>query len=231
MTDPTEPRVRSTLERVSDPGYGVNDWLDPRTWRRNFGERALPAYLLVLLFIGVFIAEWFSGGPVAWGLSTEALSAGRWHTLLAHMAAHGGIAHLWMNSSALLALTSPLMMQLGPVARAWPRYLLLFLGAGLAGAAVYLAINWDGGLPMVGASGAIFGLWGALTRLGPDGEITPLRSRRVWLNVRQFVVINVVLFALLFFMSAGQGGLAWESHLGGFVFGLLVGPMLADRSQ
>lgn len=223
---PPEPRFRSTLERVSDHRSRANTWRDPKAWRQMFGDAAFPAYVLVPVFVGVFVLELMGGGPVEWGLSAEALRAGRWHLIGAHMIAHGNITHLWMNSAALLSMTSPLMLRLGRARRAWPRYLLLFGLSGLAGAILFLAINRSG-LPMVGASGAICGLWGALARLGPDGEVIPLRSRQVLMTLRDFAVMNVVLFAILDFATAGRGGLAWEAHLGGFLVGLFLTPRLA----
>lgn len=226
MTTEPEPRFRSTLERVSDQRSRANTWRDPKAWRQMFGDAAFPAYVLVPIFVGVFVAEQFTGGPVEWGLSAEALRAGRWPLIGAHMVAHGSLTHLWMNSAALLSTTSPLMLRLGPARRAWPRYLLLFGLSGLAGAALFLAVNHSG-VPMVGASGAICGLWGALARLGPDGEVMPWRSRQVLMNLRNFAVMNVILFALLFFLTAGRGGLAWEAHLGGFLVGLFLTPRLA----
>lgn len=227
LEPPPEPRFHSTLERVSDSRSRANTWRDPRAWRAMFGEAALPAYVLVPIFIGVFAMEVFTGGPVDWGLSAEALRDGRWYLIFSHMFAHGSLGHLWMNSVAFGSMTSPLMLRLGPSRRAWPRYVALFILSGLAGAAVFLAINPTGSLPMVGASGAICGLWGALARLGPDGEVLPLRSRQVLMNLRTFAIMNVALFAILYIASAGQGGLAWEAHLGGFLVGLFLAPRLA----
>lgn len=225
-TDAPDPHALGALQRAASPHPSAGSWRDPRLWREAFGTRAWPAYLLVAVFVAVFAAEWFTGGPLAWGLSMDALREGRWNVVGAHMVAHGGVWHLWFNSAALLSMTSPLMLRLGKGAGAWLRFAALFVGAGLAGAALFLALHWNGGLPMVGASGAICGLWGARARVDPDGGIVPFRSRQVWRNVREFTVMNVVLFGLLYVASAGQGGLAWEAHLGGFLVGLFAGPGL-----
>lgn len=85
---------------------------------------------------------------------------------------------------------------------------------------------------MVGASGAICGLWGAAARHAPDGGVAPLRSAQVRGNIVLFTQMNVVLFLILFALvrlTDGVGGLAWEAHLGGFLFGLLLGPWFAPR--
>lgn len=86
---------------------------------------------------------------------------------------------------------------------------------------------------MVGASGAICGLWSAATRFDPEGGVAALTSARVRDQVVAFVKMNVILFLILFaflWLSGCVGGLAWEAHLGGFLFGLLVGPRLAPRT-
>jgi membrane associated rhomboid family serine protease len=87
---------------------------------------------------------------------------------------------------------------------------------------------------MVGASGAICGLWGAAARIGADGAFVPIRSPQVWRQIKAFAVNNAVLFGIIFIlvlMSGGKGGLAWEAHLGGFVFGLLAMPWLAPPAK
>ena len=200
----------------------------------GFGQAArntAPAMVLIGVFVVVLIVEGVAGGVGGWGLSGQALAEGRWHTLGSHMIAHAGPAHMWMNSTALLALTAPVMTRLGGVwsVRAWVRYALLFGLSGLAGAIVFLALHLFGQIPMVGASGAICGLWGAATRIGPDGYMVPLRSSPVWTQVKAFLRMNLVLFAVLFglvWLSGGHGGLAWEAHLGGFLFGLFAMPRL-----
>jgi membrane associated rhomboid family serine protease len=115
------------------------------------------------------------------------------------------------------------------------RYFVLFLTSGLAGAAAYLAINPHGAVPMLGASGAIYGLVGALLRFSPDGPgLMPLWSRQMALAIRRFVTDNLVLiliFTVPAFLSGSGGGLAWEAHVGGFAFGLIAGPLFFPRMR
>lgn len=202
----------------------------------GFGQAArntAPAMVLIGVFVVVLIAEGVAGGVGGWGLSGQALAEGRWYTLGSHMVAHAGLAHMWMNSAALLALTAPVMTRLGGVwsVRAWVRYALLFGLSGLAGAALFVALHPHGTIPMVGASGAICGLWGAVARLGADGGIVALRSRPVWTQIKAFTKMNVALVLVLLipiWLGAAHGlSLAWEAHLGGFLFGLLAMPRLA----
>ncbi|HYC68077.1 rhomboid family intramembrane serine protease [Brevundimonas sp.] len=234
MDDPLEPFRPSALSRATDGGADRASLFSPASWRDEYGPGAAagigPAVLLGLVFAG----QWFVGGPGAWGLSAQALAEGRWHTPLSHMLVHANLAHVWMNIGGVLALTPPALNRLGgPRPAGWGRYGLLFLASGLCGAALYLALHPFGVVPMVGASGALCGLWGVAARLPPEGGVAALTSRPVRQQVVAFLKMNVVLFVILFVLvrlSGGVGGLAWEAHLGGFLFGLLAGPRLAPRA-
>lgn len=233
MTDdvPAAPAAGSTLQRATD-GRSRVALFDARAWRSLGAWDEAPAYVLIALFIAVFIAEMTGSGPADWGLSAQALAEGRWQTIPAHMAAHAGLMHMLMNGSFLLGVTPVVMIRFGVGPSGWLRYAGLFLVSGLLGAAFYLALHPTGAVPMVGASGAICGLWGAAARIGPEGEILPIRSGQVWGQVKAFAKMNLVLFSLLFvlvWISGGEGGLAWEAHLGGFLFGLFALPWLAPR--
>lgn len=232
MTDDTPRAPGSTLQRATDGRAGGGSVFEPATWEDEYGPEGAtgvwPAAVLVL----AFIAQWFGGGPERLGLSAEALADGRWFAIGSHMFVHGGPAHLLMNLGAVMALTPPVFAALGGYRRGWGPYLVLFAASGLLGAAVFLALHPFGAVPVVGASGAICGLWGAVSRIGPDGGIVPIRSDPVWIQVKAFAKMNLILFAILFVlvrMSGGVGGLAWEAHLGGFVFGLFAMPFLVPR--
>lgn len=217
------PSVPSALQRAVDGRRKAPLGVTPLEW---------PGLLLGGVLAIAFILQLASGAPLQWATSAHALSQGRFETLLTHLFAHGGVTHLLMNLSALFALTPPLVARLGLSPLGWVRYLAFFLVAGLTGGLTYLAAHPTGVLPMLGASGAICGLWGAAARLGPEAELLPLRSRHTLRGVRQFAVANAVLFAIVFLLvlaTGGRGGLAWEAHLGGFLFGLFAVPLFKAR--
>ena len=138
-----------------------------------------------------------------------------------------------MNSAAILSMTIPVRLLLGSGAGGWPRYLSLLVGAAISSAAMFLLVHPDDGIPMVGASGAICGLWGLLVRGDLETRmLRPLLSKPVLIGMREFAVTNAALFAILYFAArstGSQGGLAWEAHLGGFLFGLLSAPLFLRR--
>ena len=122
---------------------------------------------------------------------------------------HGGLIHLAMNSAVLLGLGKAVA---GRVGRAKTTTILLLSAVG--GAAAFGLIS-KSGTPMIGASGAVFGLlgvwqaWDYSARKQLNLPVTPVFS-----SVLGLVIVNVLLFV---FMS---GGLAWEAHLGGWLIGV-----------
>lgn len=200
-------------------------------WHMKVPAAVLGAACVIAFF-------WFSftsgrGEIPLWGLSASAISERRYETIFLHMFAHGSVMHLMMNMTALAGLGPTLTSRLGRHPLNSLRFLLLFFLSGLAGAALYLALHPMGTVPMVGASGALYGMIGLMIRTSADGgTVLAVRSRRIrrigWDLVKQ----NAFLFALLALMawaSGTAGGLAWEAHLGGFLFGLFIGPKLLPR--
>ena len=194
----------------------------------------LPGALLAVAMTGAWLLH-LPGGMAAWGISSAALAEGRYETVALHMFAHGPLVHILMNMAALIAISGPLVSRLGPPPAAWGRYLALFVLGGLTGTACFLALHPHGTLPMIGASGAIYGLLGLLLRLPPEpGPLLGLRTRRMGKVAVRLVKDNVWLFALLVLpplLLRGQAGLAWEAHLGGFLFGLLAGPLFLPQAE
>lgn len=206
----------------------------PETESKPPWHAHVPAVALGAVMVPVWLADMATQNIGHWGLSGAALAQGRYETILLHMFAHGGLMHIGMNMAALVAVGAALSPRLGPAPRNWGRLLLLFFGSGLSGAALFLAFHPMGTVPMVGASGAIYGLIGLLVRLPRKGrELLTLRSRRIrrvgWVLIQQNLFF-IALLALLAWASGTNGGLAWEAHLGGFIFGFFAGPLLLPRS-
>lgn len=132
---------------------------------------------------------------------------------------HAGMVHFGVNMLTLFSLGLPLAERLGQ-----RRFLLLYAVA-LLGGAMGFALLSSAVQPMVGASGALFGLAGAHVALSyhqlrQEGRsITP-----VWRALALLAGLNLVLW------WAMNGHLAWETHLGGFIAGGLLVPWL-DRSE
>jgi membrane associated rhomboid family serine protease len=192
----------------------------------------IPCSLLILAMAVAFALKFFSAeeGMIDWAISREGLFSGNFTTLQLHMFAHGSIIHIVMNGIALFSIGAIVVQKLGGDARAWAKLLFLFEVSGLAGAIAFLSIHqWDN-TPMLGASGAIYGLLGFLLRLPKNGgAFIPIWSSDMFKIVVDLIKDHFWLF-LMFglppLLMGHSGGLAWEAHLGGFLAGIILAPHL-----
>ncbi|TVQ56368.1 MAG: rhomboid family intramembrane serine protease [Rhodobacteraceae bacterium] len=145
-------------------------------------------------------------------------------SFVTHAFLHGGFAHLGMNTVVFLALGAHMCRAVGEAAMVG----LFFLTA--AGGALAFGLIANTGLafiPMVGASGALFGFLGAIKRWEwRYVREHHLPTRRFWSTILALVLINVILSVGVGF---GGGGVAWEAHFGGFVAGWLAAGLLTPR--
>lgn len=166
-----------------------------------------------------------------YGLVPAQLSQGRWGPLFTHIFLHGGLLHLFLNGTALLAFGAPAARLLGSGPVGAVRFFGFFLVTGILGGLAFWALHPEGTTPLVGASGAISGLMGAAARLLEDPRRvgSPFSGAAMRFTL-PWVAINLVIAAV---GQAAPGGLpiAWEAHLGGLAAGLLlIGVFAAGRS-
>jgi rhomboid protease GluP len=137
------------------------------------------------------------------------------------------VAHIFMNTTVAFGVAAPVARVLGDGASGLVRFFAFFLLCGVLAGLTAVALHPNGAMPLIGASGAICGLWGAATRVGPPDEplLSPWR-REAWRAYWPFLLVNVILMAAL-----TQVGLpiSWEAHLGGFVSGLLLIDLFVPR--
>lgn len=125
---------------------------------------------------------------------------------------HGGFAHLLVNMITLVSLGRLVIDRVGQ-GRFVVIYALSLLGGAAGFALLSTAIQ-----PMVGASGALFGLAGVLT----GWEYTARRLAREGIGPVLRVLVLLVLLNLVMYWAM-DGRLAWETHLGGFLAGWAAG--------
>mgnify|MGYP000922216523 CR=1 FL=1 len=147
-----------------------------------------------------------------------------WPALVApvtHLFLHGGWLHVAVNVGMLMAFGSALERAIG--AR---RLFVLYLLSGFGGALAHWAVQPYSIYPLIGASGAISGLFGGVLmvmhRQGMLGD--PGRYGRLLLFIAVWVGITV--FFGFAGMPGAEGNIAWTAHVGGFVLGMLVFNML-----
>jgi membrane associated rhomboid family serine protease len=178
-----------------------------------FAPHAPATMVLIAINVAVFLAEIASGpGGLGgsgnsvidnFGLKGNAVADGEWYRLLTGGFLHAGIAHIGFNMFALFILGRLLEPAIGT-----PRYVALYIASLFAGAFGALALT-DPGQVTVGASGAIFGLFGAAFVIA--------RGRGFDQLARELGVILLINLALTF----GIAGISIGGHLGGLAGGFL----------
>jgi membrane associated rhomboid family serine protease len=185
---------------------------------------SLAVIALLGIAYGVQVLLLTPDAVAALALSRPALAEGRWWTLISHVFLHANLVHLLMNAGAALAFGPAVARHFGPGPRAAGTFLLFFLLCGVLGGLGYIALHPNGVDLVVGASGAISGLWGGAARL--LGRWRGLW--KVWEGpVRGQIAAVVILNLLIGLTGLAASGLhiAWEAHIAGFLAGLLlIGP-------
>lgn len=134
-------------------------------------------------------------------------------SILTSMFLHGGLLHLLFNMWSLWIFGNNVEEAFGHLG-----YALMYLTGGVAATLAFVFLNADSTIPLVGASGAIAAALGAYAVLFP--------GHRVMTFVGWFLVpLPAILFLGFWFFSQfqlGGTGTAWEAHVGGFIFGLVL---------
>jgi len=191
------PVVTYTLVAVCVLAY-LAELVYPKTV--NYGEMAGGAYdPTIHAFIGVAVGDWYR--LFSSSFLHEPPGSGI------------GLAHIIFNMWALIVVGPALERMLGRL-----RFLSVYLVSALAGSVFYYLLAKPYA-PAIGASGAIFGLFGAWFVL----------SRRLRLDARMVVGLIVINLVISFAVS----GVAWQDHVGGLIAGgaLTAAYVYAPRSN
>jgi rhomboid protease GluP len=176
------------------------------------GSGALRRQAFVL---GAFWPGLLSGWEPVWRGQPAAM-------FLTYSLLHGGLMHMIFNMLILVHLSRETVARVG----SWG-FLLIYAVTSAGGGVAFWLMSSNVG-PMVGASGAVFGLFGA-TSFWDYQRRRALRASLgpVWRLALGLVAMNVILYLLV------GGYLAWQAHLGGFVAGWgvasIVTPTLTHR--
>jgi membrane associated rhomboid family serine protease len=218
-------------------------------------QRALNIPLVVLVLVAAFVLveivlDRLSLRDQAWSLlnfafipnrdglvippTIEALPGAAVWSFVTYALLHGGWAHLAVNSITLVSFGSPLAWRFGT-----PRFLAFSAVAAAAGAGAHLLGASGDATPMVGASAAISGHMAAAARfmfirpvpaLGYFGPAAPLSrvltDRRTLTFLVAWFGVNIVVGISGIGGPAEDANIAWQAHIGGFVAGLVLFPLL-----
>ncbi|MDF1750721.1 MAG: rhomboid family intramembrane serine protease [Alphaproteobacteria bacterium] len=142
---------------------------------------------------------------------------------------HGGWMHICVNMAFLLAFGTPLARQIPTLS-----FIALYLLGTAGGALAVMLIYGNTELYLVGASGGVSALVGALSRMvflrrGQEVVPHPFSNRRAgMIFVGIFFAMN-----LLYYVLPGPGGatVSGEAHIGGFISGFILSLILPWRAR
>jgi rhomboid protease GluP len=203
----------------------VNELAEPQQRQVSYSlplSRPIFTWILLATIVLVFIAETLAGGStdiqvlVSMGAKvTPLIAAGEYWRLFTCMFLHIGLVHLLFNGYALLAIGTEVERLFGP-----GRFLIIYLLSGLLGSLASYAFSVN---LAAGASGAIFGLVGALA------AFFILHRERLGTWGRMRLVNTAFLIAINLFLGLTQPGIDNLAHIGGLLGGLGLGWALAPR--
>ncbi|HEY6236339.1 MAG TPA: rhomboid family intramembrane serine protease [Candidatus Elarobacter sp.] len=170
--------------------------------------------LLIAVNVVAFVWQTTTGGGIDYDhgyLSPQdVLQYGQWWRIFTAAFLHGSIAHIGLNMLALYWLGREVEAFYGK-ARFALLYVLAIVGSGLA--IVYFSSYT---VPTLGASGAIYGLFGALVAVGLRlGK----RGRSMIMSMLPVIVLNLV-------FTFSVPGISVAAHVGGLITGFVAGLVL-----
>lgn len=174
----------------------------------------------VILFAATFLGErFFKTNVMGWLVLYDPHSVlFRPWQLVSYMFMHGGFWHIFMNMYTLFLFGSVVERMIGS-----KKFALLYLLSGLGAAAVHLLVmTWMRGAaaPMLGASGAVYGVLIAYAMIFPESRIS-LIFPPISLNAKWMVIVFAVISLVVGITGTGEG-VAHFAHLGGMLFGFLI---------
>jgi membrane associated rhomboid family serine protease len=163
--------------------------------------------------------------PMGGGMACVITPGSTWYAPLTSMFLHGSWMHLLGNMWFLHVFGNNVEDVMGR-----GRFLFFYLVSGLAAAGAQLISGPGSPIPMVGASGAIGGVMGAYVLLYPHARIRTFVFL-FFLEVPAFVMLGywfLLQIAGNAASSSETGGVAFAAHIGGFLAGLLLTPLLRN---
>jgi len=183
-------------------GGGFNDWITQN-----------PVLALIALNIVFFVVTSIQPNiKDSLGLNPLLITRRPW-TLLTAMFVHYDIWHILFNMLALFYFGRMLTIIVGT-----GRFLIIYFVGGILGNLLFLAINYATPELLIGASGAVYAVAGALVVLVPTARISfwGVIPMPLWV----YTLIFLVLLSLPPFVPLG---IAWQAHMGGLATGLVGG--------
>jgi membrane associated rhomboid family serine protease len=161
-----------------------------------------------------------------YALTPLLLRQGHFELLFTHMFLHGSWAHAIFNAAFCLAFATPIIRAFGRSLLGGVSFIGFFLLCGAAAGLGFCALNYTSNVPVIGASGAIYGLIGAALRLsgqrGASGGVLKLTDPRILTMSAVWCGINLLSAFLPLLPGAQDVTIAWQAHIAGYFMGLVL---------
>jgi membrane associated rhomboid family serine protease len=189
-----------------------------------FLRRAMVSLTIAVGLFIIFMLEIVPQSPILSDLAFSPLhlsSGTAVYTVFTSMFLHASMLHIIFNVIWLVILGLLFEERMGVA-----RFLSIYLIAGVAGNIAYGLINFGENSFAIGASGAIFGILGAVLVLYPferTGMMVfplPIPNAPVWI-----IVLIMLALQMIFLLNPGSH-VAWQAHLGGLLAGMAVAPII-----
>lgn len=178
-------------------------WAPPIIWDLNI------LLFLVMVLSGVDIINPLSNDLIKWGADYKPLTTdGQWWRLLTSMFLHAGILHLLYNMIALFFIALFLESTIGS-----KKFMIIYLLTGLISS--FTSLYFHESAVSLGASGAIFGMYGLLTALMILKYLDKNLTTMLWISIAIFIGANLI--------SGLSSGIDMAAHLGGLISGFIIG--------
>ncbi len=193
-------------------------------------RRPVLTYALIVvnvaIFLGALVTGTFNQINQEFGMKPKEVFAGQnLHTLFTSMFLHGGVLHILFNMWYLWIFGDNIEDVLGR-----GKFILFYLGAGLAASFVHAFSDPGSMIPTIGASGAIAGVLGAYALLYPWARV---HTAVIFFYIIHLVMVPAVVIIGLWFVlqvisasvlwaAGATAGVAYWAHIGGFLAGMLL---------
>jgi membrane associated rhomboid family serine protease len=203
-------------------------------------RKLLMVYVLIVSNIIIFILTWMYYAEIVYGIEPYAGLGFRsiyltteyfpqTYTLFTSMFIHGGFAHIFGNMIVFFFVGLPFEQRIG-----WKNFLIIYLVTGICGALTHSFLNLGSAVPLIGASGAIFGIMGAFAFSYPRDEVV----MPIGIGI-MFLTRIKVMYAVIFF-AAVETFIVWLdvpdstahfAHLGGLISGFILAALLLRKKK
>jgi membrane associated rhomboid family serine protease len=205
-------------------------------------RKLLMVYVLIISNVIIFVITWLYYPEIVHGiengiqtyaglgfrsiyLTTELFP--QIYTLFTSMFIHGGFFHIFGNMLIFFFVGLPFEQRIG-----LKKFLIIYLVTGVCGALTQSVLNLESTVPLIGASGAIFGIMGAFAYSYPRDEVIMPIGIGIMFLTRIKVMYAVIFFAALETFVVWldvQDQTAHFAHLGGLISGFILAAVLIRK--